>query len=53
MARWRSLQLLDAKITLDDSALDRHEGHEAMRDLDEEDPADIEARAAQPVLHPP
>jgi succinyl-CoA synthetase beta subunit len=41
-----SLQLLDAKITLDDSALARHEGHEAMRDLDEEDPADIEARAA-------
>jgi succinyl-CoA synthetase beta subunit len=41
-----SLQLLDAKITLDDSALARHSGHEAMRDLDEEDPADIEARAA-------
>jgi succinyl-CoA synthetase beta subunit len=41
-----SLQLLDAKITLDDSALARHPGHEEMRDLDEEDPADIEARAA-------
>jgi succinyl-CoA synthetase beta subunit len=41
-----SLQLLDAKITLDDSALGRHPGHEAMRDLDEEDPADVEARAA-------
>ena len=40
------LQLLDAKITLDDSALARHPGHEEMRDLDEEDPADIEARAA-------
>jgi succinyl-CoA synthetase beta subunit len=41
-----TLQLLDAKITLDDSALGRHPGHEEMRDLDEEDPADIEARAA-------
>ncbi len=40
------LQLLDAKITLDDSALGRHPGHEDLRDLDEEDPADIEARAA-------
>jgi succinyl-CoA synthetase beta subunit len=40
------LQLLDAKITLDDSALGRHPGHEDMRDLDEEDPTDIEARAA-------
>jgi succinyl-CoA synthetase beta subunit len=41
-----TLQLLDAKVTLDDSALGRHPGHEAMRDLDEEDPADIEAREA-------
>jgi succinyl-CoA synthetase beta subunit len=40
------LALLDAKITLDDSALLRHPGHEAMRDLDEEDPVDVEARAA-------
>jgi succinyl-CoA synthetase beta subunit len=40
------LALLDAKITLDDSALVRHRGHEAMRDLEEEDPADVEARAA-------
>jgi succinyl-CoA synthetase beta subunit len=40
------LALLDAKITLDDSALGRHPGHEAMRDLDEEDPADVEARRA-------
>ena len=40
------LALLDAKVTLDDSALRRHPGLEAMRDLDEEDPADIEARAA-------
>ena len=40
------LALLDAKITIDDSALVRHRGHEAMRDLDEEDPVDVEARAA-------
>jgi succinyl-CoA synthetase beta subunit len=40
------LALLDAKITLDDSALARHPGHEAMRDLDDEDPADVEARRA-------
>jgi succinyl-CoA synthetase beta subunit len=40
------LALLDAKVTLDDSALGRHPGHEAMRDLDEEDPADSAARAA-------
>ena len=40
------LALLDAKITLDDSALRRHPDHEAMRDLDEEDPADAAARAA-------
>jgi succinyl-CoA synthetase beta subunit len=38
------LALLDAKITLDDSALVRHPALEAMRDLDEEDPVDIEAR---------
>ncbi len=40
------LVLLDAKMTLDDSALSRHPGHEAMRDLAEEDPADVEAREA-------
>jgi succinyl-CoA synthetase beta subunit len=38
------LALLDAKITLDDSALARHPDLEAMRDLDEEDPLDVEAR---------
>ncbi len=38
------LVCLDAKITLDDSALVRHPGLEEMRDLDEEDPADAEAR---------
>jgi succinyl-CoA synthetase beta subunit len=39
------LVCLDAKITLDDSALSRHPGLEALRDLDEEDPADGAARA--------
>ncbi|MGC8634963.1 MAG: ADP-forming succinate--CoA ligase subunit beta [Candidatus Limnocylindrales bacterium] len=38
------LVCLDAKITLDDSALPRHPDLEARRDLDEEDPADAEAR---------
>jgi succinyl-CoA synthetase beta subunit len=40
-----SLQCLDAKVTLDDSALARHPGLEALRDLDEEDPTDAAARA--------
>jgi succinyl-CoA synthetase beta subunit len=40
------LQCLDAKITLDDSALYRPPGHEALRDPDEEDPTDREAREA-------
>ena len=40
------LQCLDAKITLDDSALYRHPALEALRDPDEEDPADREAREA-------
>ncbi|HET7029348.1 MAG TPA: ADP-forming succinate--CoA ligase subunit beta [Candidatus Limnocylindrales bacterium] len=40
------LQCLDAKITLDDSALFRHPGLEDLRDPDEEDPADREAREA-------
>jgi succinyl-CoA synthetase beta subunit len=38
------LVCLDAKITLDDSALPRHPDLEARRDLDEEDPSDAEAR---------
>ncbi len=38
------LLCLDAKITLDDSGLGRHPGLDAMRDLDEEDPTDAEAR---------
>ena len=40
------LQCLDAKITLDDSALPRHPGLEDLRDPDEEDPTDREAREA-------
>ncbi len=40
------LVCLDAKVTLDDSALARHPQLEALRDADEEDPADREAREA-------
>jgi succinyl-CoA synthetase beta subunit len=40
------LLALDAKIVLDDSALPRHPDLEAMRDLNEEDPAEIAAREA-------
>ncbi len=40
------LVCLDAKVTLDDSALARHPGLEDLRDPDEEAPADREAREA-------
>jgi succinyl-CoA synthetase beta subunit len=40
------LVCLDAKVTLDDSALPRHPQLEGLRDPDEEDPADREAREA-------
>jgi succinyl-CoA synthetase beta subunit len=40
----RRLVCLDAKITLDDSGLTRHPRLEALRDLDEEDPTDAQAR---------
>ena len=40
------LVCLDAKVTLDDSALPRHPDLEALRDPDEEAPADREAREA-------
>jgi succinyl-CoA synthetase beta subunit len=36
---------LDAKIVIDDNALDRHPDLAAMRDLSAEDPGEIEARA--------
>jgi succinyl-CoA synthetase beta subunit len=38
------LQCLDAKVTLDDSALFRHPDLAELRDLDEEDPVDRAAR---------
>jgi succinyl-CoA synthetase beta subunit len=38
------LQCLDAKVTIDDSALDRHPELELMRDIAEEDPVDVAAR---------
>ena len=37
---------VDGKISLDDNALYRHKDIEAMRDLNEEDPTEIEAAAA-------
>lgn len=40
------LLALDAKIVLDDSALPRHADLEAMRDLNEEEPAETAARDA-------
>ena len=48
----RALQCLDAKITLDDSALPRHPQLEAMRDLDEEDPVDVARPRTGPLVHP-
>ncbi len=38
-----NLVALDAKISLDDNGLFRHKDIEAMRDLDEEDPKEVEA----------
>lgn len=38
------LLALDAKVNFDDNALFRHPEYEAMRDLDEEDAAEIEAK---------
>jgi succinyl-CoA synthetase beta subunit len=35
---------LDAKMTIDDNALFRHPGFEALRDLDAEDPTELDAR---------
>ena len=40
----RQLVCLDAKITLDDSGLARHPALESLRDSDEEDPTDAQAR---------
>ncbi|MDO8643497.1 MAG: ADP-forming succinate--CoA ligase subunit beta, partial [bacterium] len=38
------LLALDAKINFDDNALFRHPDYELLRDLDEEDPAEMEAK---------
>lgn len=38
---------VDGKISLDDNALYRHPDIEAMRDLNEEDPTEVEAAAAE------
>ncbi len=38
---------VDGKISLDDNALYRHKDIEAMRDLNEEDPTEVEAAAAE------
>lgn len=35
---------VDAKVTLDDSALFRHKDHAALRDLSEEDPTEVKAK---------
>ena len=43
-SKTQRLVCLDAKITLDDSGLARHPELESLRDLDEEDPTDAEAR---------
>lgn len=39
-----NLLALDAKVNFDDNALFRHPDYEALRDLDEEDAAEIEAK---------
>ena len=38
---------VDAKVTLDDNALFRHKDFAAMRDVSEEDPTEVEAKAAE------
>jgi succinyl-CoA synthetase beta subunit len=38
-----SIICLDAKLNFDDNALYRHKDIQALRDLDEEDPAEVEA----------
>jgi succinyl-CoA synthetase beta subunit len=43
---------LDAKFNFDANALFRHPEIVAYRDLDEEDPAEIEASEVRPGLHP-
>ena len=40
------IMAVDAKVTIDDNALYRHKDYEEMRDVREEDPIEVEARAA-------
>jgi succinyl-CoA synthetase beta subunit len=40
------IMAVDAKVAIDNSALFRHPEYEAMRDLREEDPIEVEAKAA-------
>ncbi len=40
------IMAVDSKVTLDDSALFRHKDYEAMRDVREEDAAEVEAKKA-------
>lgn len=40
------IMAVDAKVTLDDNALFRHKNYAEMRDLREEDPIEVEAKAA-------
>ena len=49
--RTASVLALDAKINFDDNALYRHPELEALRDLDEEDPAETEAKKYDLVVH--
>ena len=44
--------VLDAKIDFDDNALFRHKDIEALRDLNEENPAEVRAGEGEPQLHP-
>ncbi len=44
VTKQEDLLALDAKVAFDDNAMFRHPDYEAMRDLDEEDPAEIEAK---------
>jgi|TARA_B100000902_G_C27223021_1_gene870682 succinyl-CoA synthetase beta subunit len=39
------IMAVDAKVTLDDNSLFRHKNYESWRDLNEENPVEIEARA--------
>lgn len=44
ITKQNDLLALDAKINFDDNALYRHKDFEELRDLDEEDPAEMEAK---------